>query len=116
MKVASVFFALSALCCSVAALGQNSTVTTSSAPGLLQLAGDKQEGQILLSADDWWGVIRAAEDLAGDVGKVVGKNLTLANWKGNKTTVLYSYKPVTNNVNVSFTFAIRRCAEERENC
>lgn len=114
MKATSTFLALSALCCSVAALGQNATVTTSSGPGLLQLAGNKQEGQILLSADDWWGVIRAAEDLAGDVGKVVGKNLTLANWKGNKTTVLYSYKPVTNNVNVSFTFVIRRCDGERK--
>ncbi|TVY84194.1 hypothetical protein LSUE1_G001541 [Lachnellula suecica] len=65
----------------VAALGQNATITTTApASGLLQLAGTGIDGQILLSADDWWGVIRAAEDLATDFGKVTGKNLTLGNW------------------------------------
>jgi len=78
MKTA--FVALSLFCSSVAALGQNATVTTSSAAGLLQLAGSGQDNQILVSANDFWGVLRAAEDLAGDIGKVVGKNLTLGNW------------------------------------
>ena len=61
-------------------LGQNQTVTLTAGDGLLQLAGGNSNGQILLSADDWWGVIRAAEDLAGDFGKVTGTNLTLGNW------------------------------------
>jgi hypothetical protein len=102
MRLTSVLLAIAAACHSVEALGQNSTVTTSSAPGLFQLAGNGQEGQILLSSSDWWGVIRAAEDLAGDFGKVLGKNLTLANWKGAQTTVQYTYRPVTSFVNVSF--------------
>ena len=72
---------------SVLALGQNATVTLNSAPGLFQLAGSGTAGQILLSANDWWGVIRAAQDLAGDFGKVTGRNLTLGNWQsgGNYT-------------------------------
>lgn len=77
----SVLIALSPLVPFAAGLGQNATVATSHAgPDFLQLAGDGIDGQILLSANDWWGVIRAAEDLAIDIGKVTGKNLTLGNW------------------------------------
>ena len=93
MKSLTVFYiALSPLLSSVIALGQNATVTTvGPAPGLLQLAGNGLDGQILLSADDWWGVIRAADDLAVDFGKVTGKNLTLGNWG--------SVGPSTNGTN-----------------
>lgn len=74
------FFALAALLATnVHALGQNQTVSLTSSNGL-QIAGSGINGQILVSANDWWGVLRAAEDLAGDVGKVTGKNLTLGNW------------------------------------
>ncbi|KAH8596621.1 glycoside hydrolase family 115 protein [Bisporella sp. PMI_857] len=69
-----------ALLPSVLALGQEPIVTTVQKAGLLQLAGQGINGQILLSADDWWGVIRAAEDLASDFGKISGKNLTLGSW------------------------------------
>jgi hypothetical protein len=71
---------------SVLGLGQNATVTLTAGAGLLQLAGSGLEGQILLSANDWFGVIRAAQDLAGDVGKVTGKNLTLGNWQSGNVT------------------------------
>lgn len=72
----------------IVALGGNSTITTTPSPGLLQLGGSNIDGQILLSSEDWWGVIRAAEDLAHDFGKVTGKNLTLGNWvSGNGTGV-----------------------------
>jgi hypothetical protein len=74
------FGLLASLATSVSGLGQNATVTLSPGNGLLQLAGSDINGQILVSANDWWGVLRAAEDLAGDVGKVVGRNLTLGNW------------------------------------
>ena len=105
----------------VLALGQKPIVTTTAQDGLLQIAGEGIDGQILLSDDDWWGAIRAAEDLAGDVGKVTGRNLTLGNWKegnmrrdgslaigehevviedGERTTVLYTYSPPTSDVNV----------------
>jgi len=80
---------LLALLPSVLALGQEPVVSTTAKNGsLLQLAGKGLDGQILVSADDWFGVIRAAEDLAVDFGKVVGKNLTLGNWSGQNGTVL----------------------------
>ncbi len=81
MKVSRVFIAVASLSAAVVeGLGQNATVTTSYAPGLLQLGGKDLDGQILVSEDDWWGVLRAAKDLAGDIGKVTGRNLTLGNW------------------------------------
>jgi hypothetical protein len=94
----------------VLALGQNQTVSLKSGPKLLQLAGRGLDGQILVSSNDWWGVVRAAEDLAGDIGKVTGRNLTLGNWKnkgtkpdnkGDRTTVTYEYREPTNDINVS---------------
>lgn len=108
----------------VLALGQSPIITLTDGHGNLQLAGNGINGQILLSANDWWGVIRAAQDLAGDVGKVTGRNLTLGNWRargknadiipspedgdheatrthGGETTVLYTYNPTTNFINVS---------------
>jgi hypothetical protein len=72
--------AISALLPIITALGQNATVTTTADSSLLQLAGSGINGQILLSSEDWWGVIRAAQDLAYDFGRVTGKNLTLGNW------------------------------------
>lgn len=69
-----------------AALGQDPTVTTikptngTSSP--LQIAGKGLNAQILVSKEEWWGVLRVAEDLAGDLGKIVGENLTLAYWDG----------------------------------
>jgi hypothetical protein len=121
MKLPTSTFFL-ALLPGVLALGQSQIVAVTAGHGRLQLAGNDVDGQILLSANDWWGVIRAAADLAGDVGKVTGRNLTLGNWKtggsisdnvhetrgwnnmetrGTETTVLYTYFPTTNNVNVS---------------
>ena len=44
-----------------------------SAPGAFQLAKDGASAKILVDADDWAGVIRAAKDLGDDVGKVTGK-------------------------------------------
>jgi len=75
---------LVALLPSALALGQNATVTLKAGAGLLQLAGNGLDSQILVSANDWFGVLRVAQDLAGDVGKVVGKNLTLGNYEAKK--------------------------------
>jgi hypothetical protein len=78
--------AISALLPVITALGQNATVTTTADSSLLQLAGSGINGQILVSSEDWWGVIRAADDLAHDFGRVTGKNLTLGNWSPKNST------------------------------
>jgi len=102
-SLAPFFVALLPLLSSVIALGQNATVTTvSPSSELLHLAGSGLDGQILLSANDWWGVIRAAEDLAADFGKVTGKNLTLGNWR--------SVGPSTNSTNGTVLGVNRRAA------
>ena len=44
-----------------------------SAPGAFQLAKDGVSAKVLVDANDWAGVIRAAKDFADDVGKVTGK-------------------------------------------
>lgn len=80
MKLTLLFSAGVSLIAQTSALGQASPVTTESSSSLLKLSG--VNGQILLSSDEWWGVLRAAQDLAGDFGKVTGKNLTLGNWDG----------------------------------
>lgn len=87
------------------ALGQTPIVTTTGGNGTLQLAGSGINGQILLSADDYWGVLRAAEDLAEDFGRVTGSNLTLGRWTragstAADTPALYTYNEPTNNINV----------------
>jgi hypothetical protein len=78
--------AFAALLPAIAALGQNATVTTKADSSLLQLAGSGISGQILVSSEDWWGVIRAADDLAHDFGRITGKNLTLGNWSPSNST------------------------------
>jgi hypothetical protein len=98
MRTKSFLLALSSLCSSVIAFGQNATVTTKPSPGLLQLAGSGIDGQILVSANDWWGVIRAAQDLAIDFGKVTGKNLTLGNWQGSVMPVVGNYTKRADHV------------------
>jgi len=82
MKFVSPFLAL---LLSVLGLGQNATVTLTGSSCLLQLAGKGLDGQILLSANDWWCVIRVAEDLAGDFGNITGKNLMLVNCVSGKS-------------------------------
>jgi len=44
-----------------------------SAPGAFQLAKDGVSAKVLVDANDWAGVIRAAKDFADDIGKVTGK-------------------------------------------
>ncbi|CZT02771.1 uncharacterized protein RAG0_09791 [Rhynchosporium agropyri] len=87
------------------ALGQTYSVTTDSSQSasLLKLAGDFQSGQILLSADEWWGVLRAAEDLAGDFGKATGKNLTLGHWDGYGNSTRTGDVPSVNATSVNAT-------------
>lgn len=89
-----------------AALGQEKIISTNSHGSVLQLAGNgPKAGQILVAENEYWGVIRAAGDLAVDFGRVTGTNLTLSNGKKGKASAAarYEYKPVdnTNNTVVS---------------
>ena len=99
------FLGLLTLLPGVLALGQAPIVTTHAGNGTLQLGGSGVNGQILLSADDWWGVLRAAEDLSVDFGRVTGRNLTLGRWNragltASDTPAIYTYNEPTNNINV----------------
>ncbi|KAH8813045.1 hypothetical protein F5884DRAFT_751339 [Xylogone sp. PMI_703] len=126
MKLSPSSFALiaSLLSSTVDALGQKATVTFTAGNNLLQLGADHTNTQLMVSANDWWGAIRAAEDLAYDFGRVTHKNLTLINWNGTftgkrnpathnlpvssghnltstsggKTTVIYTYQPPTSDI------------------
>lgn len=82
----------------VAALGQESIISTSGHGSALQLAGGHVgKGQILVSSNDYWGVIRAAGDLAVDFGRVTGTNYTLSNGeKKAGAAAAYVYHPVNN--------------------
>lgn len=100
----------------VDALGQQAVVSFNGSAGDLQIAGGSiSAGQIMVSENDYWGVIRAAGDLALDFGRVTGKNYTLstdsrlsssnATASSNSTATqgssaaVYSYNPVNNNNN-----------------
>jgi hypothetical protein len=79
---------------SVSALGQGVTISFQESPTSLQLSGG---GDILLDGNEWWGVIRAADDLAADFGKVSGTNLLVQIDNVNDKTGVYEYYAPTNH-------------------
>ncbi|KAL1901028.1 hypothetical protein Sste5346_002093 [Sporothrix stenoceras] len=88
----------------VAALGQQPIISfNNSVEGSLQLAGGSSTGQILVSSSDYWGVIRAAGDLAVDFGRVTGTNLTLSNGVSGAAPESYVYLPVNNQNNTVYS-------------
>ncbi|ORY57807.1 uncharacterized protein BCR38DRAFT_461082 [Pseudomassariella vexata] len=83
------------------ALGQQPVISFTSVSGGFQLAGgDIETPQILVSSDDYWGVIRAAGDLAQDFGRVTGINFTLSNGEVRASPAVYEYKPIATNYTV----------------
>ncbi|KAK3050511.1 ATP synthase mitochondrial F1 complex assembly factor 1 [Extremus antarcticus] len=68
-----------------AALGQKATIAFEAGDGSLSLASDGASPQIILDAADWLGVIRAAQDLAADFGRVTGSNGTVMLMNGTDT-------------------------------
>lgn len=108
----SLVLALTGATALVAALGQQSIVSFNGSAGDFQIAGGSiSAGQIMVSENDYWGVIRAAGDLALDFGRVTGQNYTLSTdsrLTGSNTTIgnstsssaaIYSYNPVNNKNN-----------------
>ncbi|KAI1105587.1 glycoside hydrolase family 115 protein [Jackrogersella minutella] len=80
------------------ALGQQQIISFTSSEGAFQIAGGPvSQPQILVSSNDYWGVIRAAADLAKDFGRVTGSNFTLSNGEVGAEPASYEYKPTTRN-------------------
>ena len=91
------------------ALGQKQIISfeQSDSGDSFQLAGKGSgAGQILVSDNDYWGVIRAAGDLAVDFGRVTGKNLTLSNGEKGAEPAEFDFEPVNvkNNTDVGLMF------------
>jgi hypothetical protein len=85
----------------VAGLGQQPVISFTSVHNAFQLAGGSiTKPQILVSSQDYWGVIRAAGDLAKDFGRVTGTNFTLSNGEAGAAPAAYSYRPITMNYTV----------------
>lgn len=96
-KGAAVWLALTSV---VAGLGQERIISINATAGAFQIAGGPvSQGQILVSDNDYWGVIRAAGDLALDFGRVTGINYTLSNGKPTSGPATYTYRPVNNRNN-----------------
>lgn len=81
----------------VSALGQDQTISFKKTSGV-QLAG-AGNGQILVSANDYWGVQRAAADLAIDFGRVTGKNLSFTADGATGAQPIYTWQAPTSDVN-----------------
>jgi hypothetical protein len=93
------------------ALGQQKIITFCGGNGTFQLAGGSSSsnssassaGQILVSGNDFWGVIRAAGDLAADFGRVTGTNFTLSNGEPGAKPAAFEYNPVNNMNNTVYS-------------
>lgn len=84
----------------VSGLGQRPIIGFNNSAGAFQIAGGSiSTGQILVSSNDYWGVIRAAGDLALDFGRVTGTNYTLSNGVNASAPASYVYNPVNNKNN-----------------
>lgn len=102
----------------ITALGQEPVVTFNGSGSDFQIAGGSiKAGQIIVSENDYWGVIRTAGDLATDFGRVTGMNYTLStdsrlsastSTSSNGTTsgaaAVYSFSPVNNKNNTFVSY------------
>ncbi|KAI0170213.1 hypothetical protein BJ166DRAFT_608405, partial [Pestalotiopsis sp. NC0098] len=89
----------------VTGLGQEQVISFADADGAFQLAGGDSTAapQILVSDNDYWGVVRAAGDLARDFGRVTGTNFTLSNGQTGASPASYEYHPAAANFTVYST-------------
>ena len=74
----------------VLAIGQSTCVTFDAAPSSFPIVTSGQGTPILLSADDWPGVQRAAFDFASDIQKVTGVEPSLSNVTASSIPTLSS--------------------------
>lgn len=102
---AATLLALSSAASLVSGLGQKPIIGFSESDGSFQIAGGAvSAGQIRVSSNDYWGVVRAAGDLALDFGRVTGTNYTLSNGDKGSAPASYVYNPI-NNMNNTFVSA-----------
>lgn len=104
MKALARLLALISATALVQGLGQAPIVSFNGSSSDFQLAGGRVgAGQIMVSENDYWGVIRAAGDLAMDFGRVTGTNYTLSTDarlnSSSGAAAVYSYQPVNNKNN-----------------
>lgn len=86
----------------ISALGQKQSISFAQSHGALQLFGGHGPSttqQILVSANDYWGVQKAAGDLATDFGRVTGKNLSLTADGATSAQPIYTWRAPTSDVN-----------------
>ena len=101
----------------VQGLGQQPIVSFNGSADSFQIAGGSvSKGQILVSSNDYWGVIRAAGDLAADFGRVTGINYTLSNGASGSAPAVYSYQPVNNKNNTVVSTWVSRETEQVNCC
>lgn len=103
--------ALLALAPLASGLGQKQIISFEHSGGALQVAGgDIGAGQIRVSEDEFWGVVRAAGDLAVDFGRVTGTNYSLSNGVESAKAVEYKFEPadVSDNTVVSDFYKLFR--------
>ncbi|KAK9779729.1 hypothetical protein SCAR479_03336 [Seiridium cardinale] len=83
------------------ALGQPPVISFINVPDAFPLAGGSiSTPQILVSDNDYWGVIRTAGDLAKDFGRVTGTNFTLSSGVAAASPATYEYQPAASNYTV----------------
>lgn len=99
MRTLSIFIFSNVLFSFAVAIGQQPIITFNSSAGAFRLAGNGTAGQVLVSKDDQWSVIRAAGDLCEDFGRVTGVNLRLAAYGGTTDAPVYTFQPPLSNVN-----------------
>jgi hypothetical protein len=71
--------ALSFLVSSVNALGQDTCVAFQASASTFSIASNGKAAPLILSADEWPGVQRAAQDFAADIQRVTGITPTVSN-------------------------------------
>jgi hypothetical protein len=87
MRAWTIALQLTAFARSIIAIGQIPSITFESSSGGLRLASSNSSVQILIDDADWPAVLRAANDLSHDFGRVVGTNGSIKSFSDRNNTV-----------------------------
>lgn len=104
------FLSLLSLASTALALGQNATIAFNASAGSLELASGGSSVQIIADSNDWPAVLRAANDLSADFGRVTGTSGSVMLSNTSDTTGISAYNAGTlfsnNPHNASMIFNI----------